>query len=291
MRLALLLLAAGLVCSGYGAEAQQPKPAPAPADRNSASYGIGMSIGQNLKRSGMDIDVEVLAGAIRDVLAGKELKMNDQQAREAINAYQQESRRKMAEKNNQAGQNFLAENKKKEGVKTHTVTLPDGTPAEMQYKVITAGTGPTPGSNDTVKVNYRGSLINGQEFDSSAKRGQPATFQANRVIRGWTEALQMMKVGSKWELYIPATLAYGDFGSGPQIEPGSTLIFEVELLGIEAPQPPPTPQPLTSDIIKVPSAEELKKGAKIEVLKAEDVERELKAAGATNRPAVTATNK
>ncbi|HWQ91484.1 MAG TPA: FKBP-type peptidyl-prolyl cis-trans isomerase, partial [Clostridia bacterium] len=155
--------------------------------------------------------------------------------------------------------------------------------AEFQYKVITPGTGPTPGSNDTVTVNYRGTLIDGKEFDSSAKRGQPAKFQANRVIRGWAEALQMMPAGSKWELYIPAPLAYGEFGSGPLIKPGATLIFEVELLSTEAPKPPAPPQPLTSDIIKVPSAEEMKKGAKVEVLKPEDVERELKAA--TNKPA------
>jgi FKBP-type peptidyl-prolyl cis-trans isomerase FklB len=255
-------------------------------DREKASYGIGANIGQNLKRSGMDVDVDILAGAIKDVIAGRDLKMTEQEAREAITTYQQESRRKMAEKNKKEGEEFMAKNKTKEGVKTHVVTLPDGTKAELQYKVITEGTGATPGSNDMVSVNYRGTLINGKEFDSSAKHGgQPAKFQANRVIRGWTEALQMMKVGSKWELYIPSTLAYGDFGSGPMIEPGSTLIFEVELLGIEAPQPPPTPQPLTSDIIKVPSAEELKKGAKIEVLKAEDVEKALKEAAATNKPA------
>jgi hypothetical protein len=143
----------------------------------------------------------------------------------------------------------------------------------MQYKVITEGTGAIPKSNDTVTVNYRGTLVNGKEFDSSAKRGQPAKFQVNRVVRGWTEALQMMKAGSKWEVYIPSALAYGDRGN-PSIEPGSTLIFEVELVGADAPAPPPPPaQPLTSDIIRVPSAEELKKGAKIEVIKAEDLEK------------------
>lgn len=252
-------------------------------DREKASYGIGMNIGQNLKRSGMDVDVDLLAGAIKAVLAGSELQMTEDQARTAITTYQQESRSKLAEKNRQAGNEFLAANKKKEGVKIHTVALADGATAEMQYKVLTAGNGASPGSNDTVTVNYRGTLIDGKEFDNSSRRGQPAKFQANRVIRGWTEALQLMKVGSKWELYLPSTLAYGDFGSGPMIEPGSTLVFEVELLGIEAPQPPPPTQPLTSDIIKVPSAEELKKGAKVEVLKPEDVERELRAA--TNKTA------
>jgi FKBP-type peptidyl-prolyl cis-trans isomerase FklB len=144
----------------------------------------------------------------------------------------------------------------------------------MQYKVITEGTGAMPKSNDTVTVNYRGTLVNGKEFDSSTKHGdKPAKFQVNRVVRGWTEALQMMKAGSKWEVYIPSALAYGDKGN-PSIEPGSTLIFEVELLGADVPAPPPPPaQPLTSDIIRVPSAEELKKGAKIEVIKAEDLEK------------------
>jgi hypothetical protein len=143
----------------------------------------------------------------------------------------------------------------------------------MQYKVVTEGTGATPKSNDTVTVNYKGTLINGKEFDSSAKRGQPAKFQVNRVVRGWTEALQMMKAGSKWELFIPSVLAYGDTGN-QSIEPGSTLIFEVELVGSDAPPPPPPPaQPLTSDIIRVPSAEELKHGAKIEVIKPEDLEK------------------
>ena len=178
----------------------------------------------------------IMTADLRDIL--HRLDMTEQEAREAITTYQQESRRKMAEKNKKEGEEFLAKNKTKEGVKIHEVTLPDGTKAELQYKVITEGTGATLGSNDMVSVNYRGTLINGKEFDSSAKHGgQPAKFQANRVIRGWTEALQKMKVGSKWELYIPSTLAYGDFGSGPMIEPGSTLIFEVELLGIEAPQP------------------------------------------------------
>ena len=190
-------------------------------------------------------------------------------------AKREEERRKTAEKNKKEGEAFLAENKKKPGIKTLDVKLPDGTTAEMQYKVITEGTGAIPKSNDTVTVNYRGTLINGKEFDSSAKHGgQPAKFQVNRVVRGWTEALERMKAGSKWELYLPSSLAYGDQGYGPNIEPGATLIFEMELLGMEAPPPPPPPaQPLTSDIIRVPSAEELKKGAKIEVIKPEDLEK------------------
>jgi FKBP-type peptidyl-prolyl cis-trans isomerase FklB len=166
----------------------------------------------------------------------------------------------------------MEENKKKEGVKTHPVSVTVGTnhiTAELQYKVITEGTGPMPKSNDVVSVNYKGTLLNGKEFDSSSKHGGPLKRPANSLIKGWTEALQMMKVGSKWEIYLPSSLAYGDAGS-MGIDPGSVLIFEMELLGIEAPQAAPAPQPLTSDIIKVPSAEELKKGAKIEVIKPED---------------------
>ena len=260
------------------------------------SYAIGMNIGNSIKRGGVELDVDTLAGAIKDVLAGREAKITDQQAQEAFRSYQMESRskqdeirRQAADKNKKEGEAFLAENKKKPGVKTHTVNLAGGTTAEMQYKVITEGTGATPKSNDTVTVNYRGTLIDGKEFDSSAKRGgKPAKFPVNRVVPGWTEALQMMKTGSKWEIYLPSSLAYGDKGYGPTIEPGSTLVFEIELTGIEATPPPAQPaapaQPLTSDVIKVPSAEELKKGAKIEVIKAEDLEK------MTNAAATNATN-
>jgi len=243
-------------------------------DREKASYGLGMYFGNQVKRGGMDVDVDVVTGAFKDVLAGRELKLTDPQAQEAIRNYQQEARRKTGEKNKKEGAAFLASNKEKPGVKTQTVTLQDGTTAEMQYKIITEGSGPIPKSNDMVNVQYRGTLVNGKEFDSTAKRGgQPAKFAVSRVVRGWIEALQMMKTGSKWELYLPSTLGYGDNGFGPNIEPGSTLIFDLELVSVEAPQPAPTPQPLTSDIIRVPSAEELKAGAKPEVIKAEDVEK------------------
>jgi FKBP-type peptidyl-prolyl cis-trans isomerase FklB len=257
------------------------------------SYAIGANIGSNIKRGGVDLDVDVMAGAIKDMLAGKDSKLTELQAQEAFKSYQTESRAKQdemrkqsAEKNKKAGETFLAENKNKPGVKTHTVSLPGGGTAEMQYKVITEGTGAIPKSNDVVLVNYRGTLVNGKEFDSSAKRGdKPARFPVNRVVRGWTEALQLMKTGSKWEIYLPPSLAYGDNGSGAAIEPGSTLVFEMELTGIEAPPPPTAPAasaaPLTSDVIKVPSAEGLKKGEKIEVIKAEDLEKMTNAA-ATN---------
>ena len=256
--------------------------------KENMSYAIGTDIGNNLKRGGVELDMDVLAKALKGAMAGEPSKLTEQQVREAINGYRQaarakfeENRRQAAEKNRKAGETFLAENKQKPGVKTHEVTLPDGTKAEMQYKVITEGTGGMPKSNDTVVVNYRGTLIDGKEFDNSSKRSQPFKTPVNRVVRGWTEALQMMKTGSKWELYLPASLAYGDGGYGQNIEPGSTLIFEMELTGIEAPPPPaPPPAPLTSDIIKVPSAEELKKGAKIEVIKAEDLHKYTNAAAA-----------
>lgn len=261
--------------------------------KDKVSYGVGMNIGTSLKRSGFEVDVDLLSTAIRDVMADKPTRITEQEAREVIMAYQQEVRTKkeqerllIAEKNRKAGDDFLAANKSKEGVKTQSVTLPDGKSAEFQYKVLTEGTGATPGSNDTVTVNYRGTFIDGKEFDSSAKSGTPAKFPVMGVIPGWTKALQMMKVGSKWQVFIPSPLAYGDMGR-PNIDPGSTLVFEVELLSAETPPPPQPPAPLTSDIIRVPSADELKKGAKVEVLKPEDVERQLKAAAATNKPAST----
>jgi FKBP-type peptidyl-prolyl cis-trans isomerase FklB len=252
-----------------------------PPSKENASYGIGMTFGNQLKRAGFEVDLEAIVTAMKDVMAGRETKMNEQQAREAIMAYQQDYRKKLAEKNKLAGEEYLAANKKKEGVKTHTVTLPDGKTAELQYKVLKEGSGTKPTTNDTVTVNYRGTTIDGKEFDSSAKRGQPAKFPVTRVVKGWTEALQLMPVGSKWEIYLPSTLAYGDMGSGPVIEPGAALVFEVELVSAE-PQPAPqaaTPapsQPLTSDIIRVPSADEMKKGAKIEVIKQEDLDKKVK---------------
>lgn len=248
-------------------------------DKEKASYAAGMRFGDMIKSSSMDLDMEVVTQAMKDILAGREPRLTQQQSMEVIRGYQEESRKKVAAKNKEEGQAFLEANSKKEGVKLLTVKLSETNSVDMQYKVITEGTGSIPKSNDMVSVNYKGTLLNGKEFDSSYKRGQPAKFAVNRVVRGWTEALQQMKVGSKWELFIPAALGYGERGSPPNIEPGATLVFEVELLGIEAPPTAtaaPTPsQPLTSDIIKVPSAEELKKGAKIEVIKPEDVQKHI----------------
>ncbi len=258
--------------------AADPKPADAKSElkdgKEKVSYAIGMNVGSNLKRAGYDIDISLVAEGIKDSLSGGEAKLTEVQAREALTAYQkdlstkrEEERKKTAEKNKAAGAAFLAENKRKPGIQTFTVTARDGTQAEIQYKVLAEGSGASPKATDTVTVNYRGTTIDGKEFDSSAKAGHPGRFALNQVVQGWTEVLQKMKVGSKWEIFLPSNLGYGDMGHGAAIEPGAALIFEIELAGIE------TPQPLTSDIIRVPSAEELKAGAKVEVIKPEDVEK------------------
>ena len=200
-------------------------------EKDKVSYSIGTQIGNNFKNQSMDVDVDLLAKGIKDALSGGKLLMTEKEIKETITALQKDMMAKqaermkvVAEKNRKEGEAFLADNKKKEGVKT--------TPSGLQYKVIKDGNGPTPKMADTVAVNYRGTLINGTEFDSSYKREEPATFPVNSVIPGWTEAMQMMKVGSKWHLFVPANLAYGEQGAGPQIGPNSTLIFEVELTAI-----------------------------------------------------------
>lgn len=200
--------------------------------KDKVSYSIGMNIGNNLKKQSIDVNPDVLAQGIKDALSGSKALMTEQEVNETIMAFQKEMSAKqierlkeLGEKNKKEGEAFLAENKKKEGI----ITLPSG----LQYKVINEGTGETPGLTDTVTVNYRGTLIDGTEFDSSYRRGQPATFPVNAVIAGWTEALQLMKVGSKWQLFIPSDLAYGERGAGRDIGPNATLIFDVELLSIK----------------------------------------------------------
>jgi FKBP-type peptidyl-prolyl cis-trans isomerase FklB len=200
--------------------------------KDKVSYAVGAQIGADMKRQTVDIDPAVLAKGLKDSFQGSKLLLTDQEMREALSGLQQQMAAKQAErmrelgaKNKQAGAAFLAENKKKEDVKV----LPSG----LQYKITKEGTGKTPKADDTVTVNYRGTLIDGTEFDSSYKRGEPATFLVKGVIKGWTEALQLMKVGSKWQLFIPSELAYGEQSAGRVIGPNSTLIFEVELLGIK----------------------------------------------------------
>ena len=199
--------------------------------KDKLSYAIGMDMGGSLKRNSIDVDIDALVKGLKDALAGGKMMMTEQEQRETLMAFQkefqvkqQEKMKALAETNKKEGEAFLAENKKKKGVKT----LPSG----LQYKIITEGKGASPKETDTVTVNYRGTLIDGTEFDSSYKRNEPATFPVKGVIRGWTEALQLMKEGAKWQLFIPSDLAYGERGAGGTIGPNATLIFEVELLKI-----------------------------------------------------------
>jgi FKBP-type peptidyl-prolyl cis-trans isomerase FklB len=204
--------------------------------KDKASYAVGLNVGRNLgaqlRQQSVEVDQAILLRGVKDALAGGKTLLTDDEAKAALTQLQADTRNKQMEKmkvvsetNKKEGLDFLGANKTKEGV----VTLPSG----LQYKILAEGTGPKPTGTDTVVCNYRGTLINGTEFDSSYKRGQPASFQVNGVIRGWTEALQLMPVGSKWQLFIPSELGYGDRGSGPNIGPGATLIFEVELLSIQ----------------------------------------------------------
>lgn len=210
------------------------------------SYAVGVDIAESLKRQELGLDPEALAAALRDALGGKELQMKKEEVTQALKDLREEmvkkmqaemeaEQKKMAElaaKNKKAADEFLAENKKKEGVVT--------TASGLQYKILTKGEGKIPKTTDVVKVHYKGTLIDGKEFDSSYKHGEPAKFPVGRVIKGWVEVLQLMPVGSKWQVIIPPDLAYGEDGAGEVIEPNSVLIFEVELLGIE--EQPAAPQ-------------------------------------------------
>ena len=212
---------------------------PALKDQNEKiSYSLGMSIGSSLKFQGADVNVDLLARAIKDTLVGTNTLLTQQEAQETMRAWQMELRNKRTEqqkvqgdKNKKEGDAFLTDNAKKPGV----ILLPSG----LQYKVLASGTGKTPASNDVVKAHYKGTLTDGTEFDSSYTRGQPFVSPANRVIAGWTEALTKMKVGDKWQLFIPPNLGYGERGAPPKIGPNAVLIFEMELLGIEEPTETP----------------------------------------------------
>ena len=196
------------------------------------SYALGMGFGKNLKDQGVECEAKFLLKGVEDGLAGTKALLTEKEMAEVMAQFRKdymaksgERAKNAGEKNKKDGAAFLADNGKKPGVQT----LPSG----LQYKVIQAGTGPKPKLTDKVKTHYRGTLIDGQEFDSSYSRGEPATFPVTGVIKGWTEALQLMPVGSKWQLFVPSTLAYGDRGAGGKIGPGATLIFEIELLSIE----------------------------------------------------------
>lgn len=224
-----------------GAVSATPPPVPAasatktdalakPVDK--LSYSFGQNIGNSLKRQETDVNLELVFKGIKDVFSGGTPLLTEQESMEAIRAFQQEkrtkqeeARKKEGEENIKTGEKFLAENAKKEGV----ITLPSG----LQYKIITSGKGKTPTADDTVKTHYRGTLIDGTEFDSSYSRNEPAVFPVKRVIPGWTEALQLMKEGDKWQLFIPSKLAYGENGAGGKIGPNATLVFDIELISIE----------------------------------------------------------
>lgn len=201
-------------------------------EKDRLGYSIGMDIGTMLRLQGVEADAESLAKGMKDAFTGGKTLLTEDEARAEIEGYrkkieekQAEEMKKLGEKNKAEGDMFLAENAKKEGVKT----LPSG----LQYKVIAPGTGKTPKASDSVTTHYRGALIDGTEFDSSYRRGQPATFPVSGVIPGWTEALQLMKEGARWQLFLPPSLAYGERGVGRDIGPNSTLIFEVELISVQ----------------------------------------------------------
>jgi len=226
-RTGLSILLAGLMLTPMAvADNSNPE-----SEKEKVSYSIGYQFGSNLKRQSIDVDLETLRQGVTDALAGSNMRMTIDEQRQVMTAYSQkhvkerEAKQKgAAKKNKDIGKRFLSANKGNPGV----VTLKSG----LQYKVIREGKGPKPSRTDTVKTHYKGTLIDGTVFDSSYARGKPASFPVDGVISGWTEALQLMTVGSKWALYIPSDLAYGDKGAGDRIEPGATLLFEVELLEI-----------------------------------------------------------
>jgi FKBP-type peptidyl-prolyl cis-trans isomerase FklB len=207
--------------------------------KEKASYAIGVNIGKGLHRDSVDVDPAILARGVRDGLGGGKTILTDEEMKSALVALQTDVRKRqevknkemeeqmaqLGEANKKEGEAFLAANKAKDDV----VTLPSG----LQYKILKEGDGPKPTATDSVVCNYKGTLLDNTEFDSSYKRGQPATLNVSKVIHGWTEALQLMPVGSKWQLFIPSELAYGPRGSGPVIGPNATLVFEVELLSIQ----------------------------------------------------------
>jgi FKBP-type peptidyl-prolyl cis-trans isomerase FklB len=228
MKKALLALA----CLGLLAPTAcaQEKP-PVQSEQHKISYSLGYNIGRDFSQKKLDIDLDVLMRGMKDALSGSTTALSEDEMRQAMMdlqknmmAQQQQQVQQLAKTNEQAGKAFLAENRQKEGVKT--------TMSGLQYKVISKGTGKKPGPDDKVTVHYRGRLLDGTEFDSSYKRDKPATFPVGGVIPGWTEGLQLMKEGAKWQLFIPPNLAYGEKGAGPMIGPNATLVFEVELISI-----------------------------------------------------------
>jgi FKBP-type peptidyl-prolyl cis-trans isomerase FklB len=252
-RISVTILALGLcACSAYAQQAPAKAPAKATAsgaqgsaakapandsselktDKDKTSYAIGMEMGQGVKTQGIDVDPDLLVRGLRDALSNKQSLMSDDELRAVVTKLQNDVRQKQmaaqqasAAENKAKGEAFLAENAKKDGV----VSLPDG----LQYKIVTPGTGKKPAESDTVLCNYKGTFIDGTEFDGSEKAGKPVPFPVKGVIPGFKEALQLMPVGSKWQVFIPAALAYGERGAGNVIAPNSTLVFEIELVSIQ----------------------------------------------------------
>lgn len=247
MKKVLILLA---VAALFASSCEKPKPAAKKeiteadlkTEDDKVSYSLGFSMGSNFKKDDLKMNLEIFQKGMKDgFTAGKQL-LNEEEIKKTMMAFQQkmrakkqaeymkkmEERKKQGEANKEKGKEFLEGNKTKEDI----VTLKSG----LQYKILKKGTGASPKATDTVKCNYKGTTIDGKEFDSSFKRGEPATFALNRVIKGWTEGLQLMKEGGKWQFFVPSELAYGERGAGQDIGPNEVLIFEVELLGIEKPE-------------------------------------------------------
>ena len=229
MKLKLSILLAALVLASIVSQAAAQETYTEKKDR--VGYSIGLNMGRDFAQRELEVGIDAFVQGLKDGLAGAEAKMSDEERQKALVELGQEMKAKQeakmkaeTEKNRKEGQEFLAANAKKEGVKV--------VESGLQYKVLQEGQGESPGPEDTVTVNYKGSVIDGTVFDSTEKRGQPATFALNQVIKGWSEALQLMKPGAKWMIYLPADLAYGDRGAGPVIGPGKTLIFEVELISV-----------------------------------------------------------
>lgn len=235
----MAILAVALFTSQTRGEDQPAAPKAAPqtvlkTQKDKSSYSIGLEMGSGMKQQKLDIDPELVISGLRDGFSGKKGLLTEAEVKEVMEVFEKELEARMAKesqelpgKNKKEGEAFLAENKKKEGVKT----LPSG----LQYKVVREGTGALPKMDDKVSTHYRGTLIDGTEFDSSYSRNEPSSFTLRQVIKGWQEALQLMKAGSKWQLFIPSNLAYAEQGAGRTIGPNATLIFDIELLSIEKP--------------------------------------------------------
>jgi FKBP-type peptidyl-prolyl cis-trans isomerase FklB len=233
------IIASVIVLSFILTVSGEDKPAQLKDQKDKFSYAVGLNIGMNFKRQNVEVNTDLITAGLKDGMSGKP-QMTMDQIRETMMAFEKDMQQKQAEagkKNEADAEKFMVDNKKKDGVKT--------TASGLQYKVIKEGNGAQPKSTDTVTVNYRGTLIDGTEFDSSYKRGQPASFPVGGVIKGWSEALQLMKTGSKYQLFIPPSLAYGEHSPSPTIPPNSALLFEVELMSVQSGPSSPEPAPST----------------------------------------------